>query len=121
MFTLFSKSTHRWLTYSRLIQLGGESLSALKTYTLLTVQKRLITPSDVFVCVRACACVCVFGSGALSFSHDSLDNSELDPLEPLRASVNNEKPGELVFLCNTDRWTQIPQDTLHSQCSSSTN
>lgn len=40
-------------------------------------------------------CACVFGSGTLGFSHDSLDNSELDPLKPLRASGNNEKPGEL--------------------------
>lgn len=70
-----------------------------------------------------CACfgVCVFGSGTLSFLHNSLDNSELDPLKPLRASMNNDLHGEPVFLCNTDRWVQIPQDTLHSRRTSFTN
>lgn len=108
VFTLFFMSTCSWVTNSSLIELGGESILALKNYTLNYLEEADYTFR------------CVFGNGTLGFSHDSLDNSELDPLKPLRASVNNEKLGELVFLCNTDRWTQIPQDTLHSQCSSST-
>ncbi len=108
VFTLFFMSTCSWLTNSSLIELGGESILALKNYTLNYLEEADYTFR------------CVFGNGTLGFSHDSLDNSELDPLKPLSASANNEKLGELVFLCNTDRWTQIPQYTLHSQCSSST-